>query len=120
MGIKPRMCNDMGVCSGWQKQTFDKRTTHNVCHDPFISVSKTDSDGIRYISKANGMRERGIYMITSIHWCSTLPTTFTLVLNRQVPNNLKPQLNPRVTPHKAMGVGSHTTMKNIAPVDGDL
>ena len=57
MGIKPRTCNDMGVCRGGEKQTLDK-WTHNVCHDPFMSVSKTDCDGIRHTSKTNDARER--------------------------------------------------------------
>ena len=87
MGIVPRMCDDVVVCSGRQKQTFDKRT-HIVRHDSSVSVS-TDYDGMRHISKTSGVRERWIYIIKSIHWCATVPTTFTVVLKRQVPNDLK-------------------------------
>ena len=46
---------------------------------------ETDFDGIRHISKTNGMRERWIDVIKSIHWCATVPTTFTGILRGQVP-----------------------------------
>ena len=87
-GHWPLLCNDLGVCSVRQKHTFDKRT-HNVCHDSSVSVFNTDCNGMRHISKTNGVRERWIFIIKSIYWCATVPTTFAVVLKRQVPNDLK-------------------------------
>ena len=66
----------------------DKRT-HNVRHDSSVSVFNTDCNGMRHSSNTNGVRERWIFRITSIHWCATVPTTFTVVLKRQVINDLK-------------------------------
>ena len=87
-GHWPLLSNDLGVCSGRQKQTFDKRT-HYVCHHSSVSVYNRDCNRMRHISKTNGVRERWIFIIKSIHWCATVPITFTvlIVLKRQVPNN---------------------------------
>ena len=87
-GQWPLLCNDLGVRSGRQKQTFDKRT-HSICHDSSVSVFNTDCNGMRHISKIKGVRERWIFIIKSIHWCATVPTTFTVVLKSQVPNDFK-------------------------------
>ena len=87
-GHWPLLCNHLGLGSGRQKQTFDKRT-HNVCHDSYVSVFNIDCNGMRHISKTNGVRESWIFIIKSIHWCVTVPTIFTVVLKRQVPNDLK-------------------------------
>ena len=56
-----------------------------------MSVFNTDCNGMRHILKTNGVRERWIFIIKSIHWCATVPTTFTVVLKSQVPNDLKSQ-----------------------------
>ena len=40
LGIDPCCANDQGVCSGRQRQTFNK-WTHNVCHDSSESVFNT-------------------------------------------------------------------------------
>ena len=77
-GHWPLLCNDLGVCSERQKQTVDRRT-HNVCHDSSVTVFNTDCNGMRHISKTNGERERWIFSIESIHWCATVPATFTVV-----------------------------------------
>ena len=69
-GRWPLLCNDLGVCSGRQRQTFNK-WTHNVCHDSSESVFNTDCNGMKHISKANGVRERWIFIIESLHWCAT-------------------------------------------------
>ena len=50
--------------------------------------SNIDCTGIRHNSKTNGVRERWIFIIKSIHWCATVPTAFTALLKRQVPNDL--------------------------------
>ena len=47
-GQWPLLCNDLGVRSRRQKQTFDKMT-HNVCHDSSVSVFDTDCNGMRHI-----------------------------------------------------------------------
>ena len=87
-GHWPLLCNDLGVCSGRQIQTFDK-PTHRICHDSSVSAFSTDCNGVRHISKTTGVRERWIFIIKSIHWCATVPTTFAVVLKRQVPNDFK-------------------------------
>ena len=87
-GHWPLLCNDLGVCSGRQRQRFNK-WTRNVFHDSSESVLNTDRNEMRHISKTNCMRERWIYIIKSIQWCATVPTTFTVVLKSQVPNDLK-------------------------------
>ena len=69
-GHWPLLCNDLGVCSGRQKQKFDKRT-HNVYHDSSVSARTLD------------------IIIQSVHWCATVPTTFTVLLKRQVPSDVK-------------------------------
>ena len=88
MGIEPWTCDGMKLCRGWQKQTFDKRK-HIVFHDPFMSVLKTDYDGIRHISKDN-QYARTLYisshLSTGVRWCRLL---FVVAPKRQVPNNLK-------------------------------
>ena len=56
--------------SGRQRQTFNK-WTHDVCHDSSESVFNTYCNGMRHISKANGARERWIFIIESLHWCAT-------------------------------------------------
>ena len=58
-GHWPLLCNDLGVCSGRQRQTFNN-WTHNVCHDSSESVFNTGFNGMTQISKTNGVRERWI------------------------------------------------------------
>ena len=82
------------MCSGRQKQTFDKGT-HNVCHGSSVSVFNTDCNGIWHISKTSGVRERWIFVVESIHWRATVPTTITVVLKKQVPNNLNSKQKTR-------------------------
>ena len=69
-GHWPLLCNDLGVCSGRQTQTLNK-WTHNVCHDLSESVINTDCNGMRHISKTNGVRERWIFTIKPLHWYAT-------------------------------------------------
>ena len=70
LGIDLCCANDLGVCSGGQRQTFNK-WTHNVCHDSSESVFNTDCNGMRHFSKTNGVCERWTFIITSLHWCAT-------------------------------------------------
>ena len=79
--------NDLGVCSGRQRQAFNKGT-HYVCHDLSESVFNTDCNGMRHFSKTNGVRERWIFIIKSLHWCATCQLLL-VVLKSQVPNDLK-------------------------------
>ena len=53
------------------------------------SLFNTECNGMRQISKTTGVREPWIFIIKSIHWCATVPTTFAIVLKRRVPNDLK-------------------------------
>ena len=97
-GHWPLLCNDLGVCSGRQKQTFNKRT-HNECYGSSVSAFSTDWNGMRHISKTSGVRERWIFIIKSIHWwCATARTTFTVVLKRKVPNDLESKQKTRERP----------------------
>ena len=54
---------------------------------------------MRHFSKTNGVRERWIFIIKSIHWYATVPTTFTVALKSQVPNELKSKQKPWERPH---------------------
>ena len=96
-GHWPLLCNDLGVCSGRQKQTFGK-WTHKVGHNSSVSVLNTDCNGIRHVSKTNGVTERWIFIIKSIHWCATVPTTFAVVLKSRLPIDLKSQQKTRERP----------------------
>ena len=58
------------LCSGRQRQTFNKWTLF-VCRDSSESVFNTDCNGMRHFSKTNGVRERWISIIKSLHWCAT-------------------------------------------------
>ena len=107
-GHWPLLCNDLGVCGGRQRQALNK-CTHNVCHDSSESVFYTDCNGMRHFSKTNGVRERWIFIIKSLHWCATCQLLL-VVLKSQVPNDLISKQNMGATPHKAIGVGSLTTI----------
>ena len=50
------------------------------------------------------------YLLSNPPLVCDLPTTFTAVLKSQVPNDLKSKQDMGTTPHKAMGVGSLTTI----------
>ena len=43
----------------------------NVCHDSSDSVFNTDCNGMRHFSNTNGVRERWIFIIKSLHWCAS-------------------------------------------------
>ena len=58
------------LCSGRQRQTFYKWTLF-VCRDSSESVFNTDCNGMRHFSKTNGVRERWISIIKSLHLCAT-------------------------------------------------
>ena len=73
------------------------------------SVFNTDWNEMGHISKSNGVRERWIFIIKSLHWCATCQLLL-VVLKSQVPNDLISKQNMGATPHKAIGVGSLTTI----------
>ena len=50
------------------------------------------------IFRRHGVLERWIFIIKSIHWCATVPTTFTVVLKRQAPNDSKSKRKTRERP----------------------
>ena len=50
LGVDLCCANDLGACSGRQRQTFNN-WTHNVCHDSSESVFNTDCNGMRHFSK---------------------------------------------------------------------
>ena len=108
LGFDLCCANNLGVCSGIQRQMFNK-WTHNVCHDSSESVFDTYCNGMRHFSKTNGVRERWIFIIKSLHWCATCQLLL-VVLKSQVPNDLISKQNMGATPHKAIGVGSLTTI----------
>ena len=109
-GHWPLLCNDLGVCSGRQKQTFGK-WTHNVGHNSSVSVFNTDCNGIRHISKTNGVTERWIFIIKSIHWCANGANYFCSSTEKSIAHRFEITTeDTRTTPHKAMGVGSLTTI----------
>ena len=66
---------------------------------------------MRHLSKTNGVRERSMLIIKSIHWCATVPTTFTVVPENTSAKRFEIKTEDmRTTPHKAMGVGPLTTI----------
>ena len=91
MGIVPKMCNDIGVCSVRQKEVLRRQRTHNVCRGSSVFVSNTDRDGMRYnrYFNVNFVRTLDIYY-QSIHSCATVPTTSQF-------NDIKPPVRTLVS-----------------------
>ena len=88
LGVDLCCANDLGVCSGRQRQTFNN-WTHDVCHDSSESVFNTDCNGMRHFIEDNGVRERWIFFHHIPSLVCDVPITFTAVLKSQVPNDLK-------------------------------
>ena len=109
LGIDLCCANDLGVCSGRQRQTFNN-WTHNVCHDSSESVFDTDCNGMRHFFEDNGVRERWIFIITSLHWCATCRLLLQQYWKVKCPTIWNQNKKHGNDPPKTMGIGSFTTI----------
>ena len=109
LGIDLCCANDLGVCSGRQRQTFNN-WTHHVCHDSSESVFNTDYNGMRHFSKTMVCANAG-YLLSHPSTGVRRADYFYSSTEKSSAQRFEIKTkNMGTTPHKALGVGSLPTI----------